>query len=442
MIQLKKKGKIMKKGLIIKVISFILIFSCLFTGGCFFNLGYRSNIKALSKIETNEEYTFQQLDKYTYKGKTFSLFNNMRKYKRNLGLKAGNGTAFRETKIVGDYVYALCYYGAYQVDNESYNDAVVLKAHIKKPTEVEPILAIKKFKSYYCYIDVTDNLLILYSRYSIQIYDLNNLKKPTYWNIKQELLFSVTNKYWKYIEHDKKLVVLTKEQSKATNGDITVIDKNLTKYNIPNVTANYFALYNDYLLLNYNNKSVPHTRSVYEYKTGKRVESPRAEEIIKEYLEFNANQPKDNSSSDEEIKEFSFNGNNYTWENVTTTVKRNSNTRDEYGKYSSYSYYTDLIITNVDTQEKYTLNDETFKEVAKEVLNAIGSHVTCKKIYSQNGELYFCYYNLESAWGVISGNTTPSIVFKYNEQSNKLVYIGFGEEAGYPPIVHKGNLIG
>ena len=38
--------------------------------------------------------------------------------------------------------------------------------------------------------------------------------------------------------------------------------------------------------------------------------------------------------------------------------------------------------------------------------------------------------------------TKRDMPLKYDEKSNSLVYIGFAREAGYPPIVHKGNLIG
>ena len=429
---IKRKGKIMKKGLIIKVISLILVISCVLLSGCF------DNIKALSKIEPNGEYTFQQYYRYTYKGTTYSILENSKKYKRQFNLRGGSGPSFPDEAIHEDYIYVIDYYGSYRINEVYYNDAVVFKAHIKKPTEAEPILTIKKFEGYRCNIDVTDNLLIIHDYcYNMQIYDLNNLKKITSSSDQQDPIFSVNNKEWSYKEWDNKLVV-TENKFHDKIGNITVIDENLTKYKISNIEIKYYALYNDYLLINY--KSSP--KMVFEYKTGKSINLQAAEEIIDEYLTTVSNQSNNNTSSDdEEIKEFSFNGNNYSWENITTKVERDSNTRDEYGVYSKYEYFTDLIITNTSTQEQYILDDATFKEIAFDIMNAVDGHITCQAIYSQNDELYFCYY-LEPGYSMFANNSSLSIMFKYDEKSHTIVYIGFTKEKDYPPIVHKGNLIG
>lgn len=343
--------------------------------------------------------------------------------RKDYKLKKGNGFSFASAKDIGNYIYVLRPFGAYSLDDDYFNDAIIGKAPINNPTKIEIVDVLKKQNQYYCYLSSFYDLLICDSG-SIHIYNTKTNQK----------IYTIEN----CVDYEGNTECMTIIYKNSTDKKmVLVIDQNYNEYNFE-IQVSYFRsfnVYNNYVIF-YNH--VDNKIFVYDYKTGIKLEDDQSNIIYNEYKNS-----LDTPSNIQEENNFIYKGQNYTWEKEVITEEVLTNEKNDNGEYITKKvFHVNVIINNLNTKQSYKLTNEEFNIQANTVLQALNNApITCQAIFSVNDELYFCYYYSEDFFGVISGDTTPSIVFKYDEQTNKLVYIGYGEEPSYVPQVFKGNII-
>ena len=407
----------MKKSLFIKTFAFFLVILCtLFTlSGC-------NRYSLLKEVEQEGDYTFRQDLIYTYKGNTFSISNILYEMRRKYKLRKGHDSlAWHNYTIIDDCIYVLKYFGAYKRLKGDYcTDAIVAKAPINNPTKIEVIDVLKKQQGSYFWLYRFYDLLIFSSDKTQHVYNY----------VTKEKIYVLENTK---LSGKNDLAIFISDNP-GEDKSLFILDKNYNEYRLTLNNVKYFSnydVYKDYIIIE--------SDIVYNYKTGKKLNEQESTNIIEDYR---LAQKENSTVAKNEEHSFIYNGQTYTWENKPSTEQKDNSVEQSSSEDPFENFLTeDLVITNENTNQTYTLTSDEFKIQAKKVIEAVlYEPIKCRGIFVDNEELYFCYYYTPASVMLSSGKSTPSIVFKYDSERNKLVYIGYGESPKQIPQVFKGNI--
>ena len=219
-----------------------------------------------------------------------------------------------------------------------------------------------------------------------------------------------------------------------TEDDLTyyrIYDKDLSCIEISNATGSYSdVLYKDYVLF-YDNQAVETTISAINYKT---EESLTREEAFALYSECQA---------DKIYYHISYNGRKYTYEREKVTECISTGTFDENGQeIYKYNSYLSLVLTDVETKEEYATTNLKLLELAPQMqeiqeiyrVKTFDSVGVC----SQDGELFFIFWNEAPFFGMTTYEQSPYMMFKYDADNQSLIYIGFSYR--FPTHIYEGTL--
>lgn len=219
-----------------------------------------------------------------------------------------------------------------------------------------------------------------------------------------------------------------------TEGDLTyyrIYGKDLSYIEICNATGSYYdMLYKDYVLF-YDNQAVETTISAINYKTGESLTREDAFVLYSEYQVENINY------------HISYNGRKYTYVCENATERISTGTFDENGQeIYKYNSYLSLVFTDIETREEFETTNLKLLELAPE-MTAIQEIYSVKTfdsigVCSQDGELFFVFWNEAPFFGMTTYEQSPYMFFKYDEHAQSLEYIGFSYR--YPTHIYEGTL--
>ncbi|MBR7099630.1 MAG: hypothetical protein IKC91_00530 [Clostridia bacterium] len=150
------------------------------------------------------------------------------------------------------------------------------------------------------------------------------------------------------------------------------------------------------------------------YKTGEQLNQEQSYALYQTYFAAETIMPVQNL--------FEYNGKRYTWESVSDSTQTSTAP-------------TELSIQDLDTGEEYRLVPDNLTGNGAKVLRQVSEifvGLNWKSVFVNNGELFFVLVNEDSFFGIGTSKTSPQIVFKYNETTKELVYVGYSMPTYYP----------
>ena len=210
-----------------------------------------------------------------------------------------------------------------------------------------------------------------------------------------------------------------------------IYDNDLSYIEISNATGNYSDfLYKDYLLF-YDNQALEATISAINYKTGERLTGKDAFAL---YTEFKA---------ENIYYHLSYNGRKYTYTRDKVSERIPTGEFDKNGQeIYKYNSYLSLVFTDVETKEEYVTTNLKLLELAPQMqeiqeiyrVKTFDSVGVC----SQDGELFFIFWNEAPFFGMTTYEQSPYMMFKYDADNQSLIYIGFSYR--FPTHIYEGTL--
>ncbi|MBR2384889.1 MAG: hypothetical protein IKA99_04715 [Clostridia bacterium] len=396
------------KRVIYKIIILVALSFCFLLGGCTDALysctEVGQGLEALSSIEAYGDYTFQQGSTYIYKNEKFSIASVLAGKRAEYGMKKGSQSEGTYIVEKDDYIYTLYRFGRYTKDDVSYRDVLIARAPRANPRDLKVVVALKKVTGREPYIYILGDYLVFCSN-NIYVYDTQTFNRVKQYSID----YFAGDEAWTEGEY----FAICDYNGNGKGYTYTILDEDLNEYKFNNTyELRRIDLYKDYFIVK--------ESEVYNFKTNELLDAETASLIYQE-------NEKRNEAISAERQMFTYNGAKYSWHAEDT---QNPENMDETNGNSYYTYYPDLVITNLQTGERHVFLQEEFSKQASEIINALGTMIYCEDILSENGELYFVYaYHTPD----FQKGDTPGVFFKYDEQSGKLLYIG---SAYYSYLTH------
>ena len=395
------------------ILLFILI-CCFVLGGCTEVLRGCTEkgkmLKALENVQAYGDYTFQQGSYYFYKDTEFSIAGALKDMRFTYGMKKGSQSG-TYTIEKDDYIYILYSFGRYTKNDVSYRDVLIARAPRANPRDLKVVVALKKVTGLEPYIYILGDYLVFCSN-NIYVYDTQTFNR-----VKQ---YSIDNFAGDEAWTEGEYFAICDYNGNGTGYTYTILDENLNEYKFNSIyELRRIELYKDYFIVK--------ESEVYNFKTNELLDDETASLIYQE-------KEKRDEAISAERQMFTYNGAAYSWHAEDT---QNPENMDEEKTDDRYTYYPDLVITNLQTGERHVFLQEEFSKQASEIINVLGTMIYCEDILSENGELYFVYsYRTPD----FQKGDTPGVFFKYDEQSGKLLYIGCAYDT-YLTHVYKGKII-
>jgi len=234
---------------------------------------------------------------------------------------------------------------------------------------------------------------------------------------------------YEYDSHCDTAVVLSKKEENAT--DYRIYDKSLMEYQYTYTgTAAYSEPFEEYMLFyDYDKVSSEYSmESVVNFKTNSTLSE---EDTASKWQEFRAYREATVRNYD-----FSYKDKQYTFEY--------GNERENENGERQYFESDVLTITDIQTGQRYSATDEELwasAPVMSQIQEIYDGEFDCCQIFSQDNELFFVFVSDETFFGIGTSKTSPRIVFKYNEMTRRLDYIGHASYTFYSVThIYKGNL--
>ena len=156
------------------------------------------------------------------------------------------------------------------------------------------------------------------------------------------------------------------------------------------------------------------------YKTGERFTQEESYAMYKIYF------PPEVETEQE--PDFIYNGERYVWENEQYYIDKP--TKDEDGKDIIQKIrYNKLVFENLETGEKRELVPLEMNGgcslIMQKILEIYGNDLSWVQVIVEDDELFLVMVNHETFFGLATAQTSPRIVFKYDEKKLDLVYVGY-----------------
>lgn len=206
---------------------------------------------------------------------------------------------------------------------------------------------------------------------------------------------------------------------KEIEGEIAlrILDENLTEYEVTYPSGNNSDLHGEYLLI-YN--ETEDTVSGVNYKTGETLSEEQAKLMLEEEQAVTKTSP-----------HFTYHGKSYTYGVYDAGQTLNEESPKE------------LTIQEMGTDTVYSATYEELWSIAPamtEIRKIYQEDFDYCQIFAQDDELFFAFANRNSFFGVSTNNTSPLLVFRYNEQTKQFDYIGCAGTYGGISEIYKGTL--
>ncbi len=143
------------------------------------------------------------------------------------------------------------------------------------------------------------------------------------------------------------------------------------------------------------------------YKTGEQLNQEQSYALYETHFATGTIMPVQNF--------FEYGGKRYTWESVSASMQ-------------TATAPTELSIQDLDTGEKYHLVPDNLTGNGAKVLLSLSETfvgLNWKSVIVHNGELFFVLVNDDNFFGMSTSQSSPRIVFKYDETKKQLVYVGY-----------------
>lgn len=156
------------------------------------------------------------------------------------------------------------------------------------------------------------------------------------------------------------------------------------------------------------------------YKTGEFLDEEQASTLYASYFPAQI--------EEEYVYSITYKGKTYGWE--SETYYADTLIKDEDGNdIIKEMPYDKLIIEDLETGEQFQLAPTDMSGgcalVMQQILDIYGNKLHWKQVLVENGEVFFVMVNDESFFGIATSQTSPRIVFKYDEEKSDLVYVGY-----------------
>lgn len=219
---------------------------------------------------------------------------------------------------------------------------------------------------------------------------------------------------FEYDDYCDSAVTLSKIQEDSI--DYRIYDENLMEYQYTYTgEAMYCKPFEDYLVFyDYDRVSSGYSmESVVNFKTNSVLNEDNA---ALKWQEFRVNQQSSIKNYD-----FSYKGKQYTFGYDSGIEDENSENEAQKSNV--------LTITDIQTGQKYSITNEELFALApamSQIQEIYDEEFDCWQIIAQENDLYFVFVSGEINQGIGLSNISQRIVFKFNESSKQLDYIGYG----------------
>ena len=221
--------------------------------------------------------------------------------------------------------------------------------------------------------------------------------------------------------HEKELVL---RRDLGEKKEYRIYDQTLTEYTISfdkGFNANWYWYANvvgDYIFF-YSSADKKRTCLCANYKTGERFAQEESYAMYESYF------PPEEETEQE--PHFIYKGKGYVCENERYYVERPA--KDEDGNdIIQKIYYNKLVFEDLETGEKREFIPLEMQggcaSVMQQIFDIFGNNLHCSP-FVQEGELFLVMVNDESFFGIATSQTSPRIVFKYDEEKADLIYVGY-----------------
>ena len=418
----------MKKSSVLKVIS--LIFSFIICLSCMFGLSSCIRVQELKldRIKPQGNYIFRS-----------GLFFNQGNTVVNIRDKARK-KIMREKFVIADTEHH-CEMPYFEKDGMVYFIICYRETNMAYNEETEnyerdnyfafgcsPLFDGKvTISDYFMLHEKTINGVGLFGDYAV--FEIEETNKLVVYNIATLSRVEFDMDGYAYEESENETFMLEK-----VGGDLTyyrIYNTDLTYIEISNATGNYSdILYKDYVLF-YDNKALETTISGVNYKTGERL---TGEDSFVIYSEFKA---------ENIYYHLSYNGRKYTYTRDEVSERIPTGEFDKNGQeIYRYNSYLNIVFTDVETKEEYATTNLNLFERAPQMqeiqeiyrVKTFDSVGAC----SQDGELFFIFWNEAPFFGMTTYEHSPYMMFKYDAENQSLIYIGFSYR--FPTHIYEGTL--
>lgn len=210
-----------------------------------------------------------------------------------------------------------------------------------------------------------------------------------------------------------------------------IYDQTLTEYTISfdknDVSQQhwYANVVEDYIFF-YSSADKKHTCVCANYKTGERFTQEESYVMYESYFPLEAKAGQE--------RYFIYKGKGYAWENEQYYIEKPA--KDVNGKdIIQRIYYNKLVFEDLETGEKRELVPLEMNGdcalIMQKIFDIYGNELSWVQIIIQDDELFLVMVKDESFFFFPTSQTSPRIVFKYDESKSDLVYVGYAAYTYY-----------
>ena len=379
--------------------------------------------KMLLSVERQGEYIIRQGECLYQGGKKVDIqkkiVSKIKKEKKMLGMYVNQGSYVLDyLEKDGEMYFLYCYKREVSdVQNQYRNGCHTVNYYaFGKTPFLNPNVTISEYFSLFCEhsepmtmnaVGVVGNYVVFEqykTPFEVLIYDSETLKRQP-----------IELNGYQVSRIEDNALILWKEMGNEIS--LRIFDENLTEYEYTYPKGNKNDLFGDYLLISNEKED---TISGVNYKTGEELLEEHAKAMLEE------------ETKPKTYPDFIYKGKSYSYvrndagNNLTEEPKQLTITIQEMG--------TDIVYSA--TYEEVWAIAPAMTQIRKIYK---GDFDYCQ-IFAQDDELFFAFANWESFFGMTTKNTSPLLVFKYNEETKQLDYIGWAGTYGGITEIYKGSL--
>lgn len=204
-----------------------------------------------------------------------------------------------------------------------------------------------------------------------------------------------------------------------------IYDQTLTEYTVSfdknfNSQRYWYANVVDDYIFFYSSADKEGTCVCANYKTGERFNQEQSFTMFTTYF------PPEVEA--EQKPKFTYKGKEYVWEKEQYYIERPA--KDEDGKDIIQKIpCSKLVFEDLETGKKRELIPLEMNggcaSIMQQIFDIYGNGLSWVQIIIQDDELFLVMVNDESFFGIATSQTSPRIVFKYDEEKSDLVYVGY-----------------